>query len=379
MLLLLVIALGVLFFLTRWAYRKGKAEWDKYNGIEGWFAKIVQNEIYAVTSGRNGKIRFFFGEMSYADIDSKTGELLPKGTVTLNPIDALIRKEYNRVFIGPPYEPWARQTKKLAIDRVTLKSTEKILGIPGQYLSDKLLAETKTEGGLYGRFTRIQLAPEIDLGSNFRVEIMTTAFCEVITAMPIFEVHSKDFLQITSQIINAYIDALVRTAKWEEFKTKIGSALGDNDIININKLLERVGIRVSQIILDDWGISRSSADIQEQLANLEKAEIRAKVTETDTAAEVAARTKKADLKLYEQKKEGEGARLILQETAKGRAATVKALIKGYMEQGVTGPEAARFANAEILNESKYPNLKGLKTLVEDKAAGVIISPGGKDE
>ena len=378
MFLLIVVTLGVLFFITRWAYRKGKAGWDKYNGLEGWFAKIVQNEIYAVTGGKNGNIRFFFGEMSYADVDPKTGKIVPKGTVVLNPIDAWIRKEFNRVFIGLPYEPWARQVKRLGIDRVTLKSTEKILGASNQYLSDRLLAETKDEAGLYGRFPRIQLSTDIDIGSDFRIEVMTTAFCEVFDAMPVFEVYNKDFLQVTSRIINSHLDALIRNISWEKFKESIGSTLDAASLATINTLLEPVGIHVTQITIDDWGISKSSADIQAKLAEKRKALIDADVIKTKTDAQNEATRSTADAKLYQSQQEGEGERLRLEAIARGRAATVKELIAQYMGEGMSRIEAARLANAEILNESKYPNLTGLKTLVEDKT-GIIISTGGNDD
>ncbi|MHB1316831.1 MAG: SPFH domain-containing protein [Minisyncoccota bacterium] len=369
MLTVMVLIFGFTLFIIRLLYRS----WKKYGGLNGWFFRPKPNLIYTITAGDVGPIVSYIGEFPDVVVDSKTGKISTRGSGTNETLSRVIFDIFKYHPIGIPFEPWKRTVSNgLRIDKVKLKSTAKILGEEGKYLSDNVQAEedVPTEG-LRREFQRIQIIPEIDIigdNENFRVELQTTAFCRVVDAAPIFEKYPKDFLQLISSTINSYFNARLKGANLDKFKSEIGGEVDTQGLVIINESLRKVGVEIDKILIDDWGYAKSSKEVQDELQKVSLARASATRKKIDVDAEAEVIKKLADARLHE-----------AQQLAIGKAALLAATIKEYTVGGVSAEFAVTKANEEIKNREKYEKLTKLTTLIEGGNTGTILPIGGKDD
>jgi regulator of protease activity HflC (stomatin/prohibitin superfamily) len=392
MLVITIIMLCALILFTRYMYRVVKKGWKAHGGIKGWFTPFTPNLIQCVTVGDQGSIIKYIANLGDKDVDPSTGKIIPKVEIDKRTgwdlLDWTIREKYGYAYIGPPYQPWSRRIKMLKIDRVVWKATKEQLTT--EYTIDKITSGPKDAPGLYHKFPRVNGLTDIDTASDFRIDLLTTAICEVEDASPAFTTYTDNLLQTASSIINSVLNLEIKRVTWEEFRKTIAEKLNEKNLDIINDLLKPTGLTITQLTYDDFGISKSSRPVQDALeerriaqaeadAARERAKGKADSERTEAQGKADAARTAADAELYRLDKLGEGTKKVIVAEAEGEAERTQKLIAQYIATGMSAYEATKLVNEQIKNKDKWFHLQNLQTLVDGNTSGTIVSPGGKKD
>ncbi len=285
--------------------------------------------------------------------------------------------------------PIFRQVLTIPINRVVWK--EKKNEVPT--ILGRIKVSTKNTKELYQSFPRPIEMKEVDTNDGFRLDLSLLAFIEVYAPYFAFFKLKDAFMSTLDSMIEAYVQSVLKGLSWEEFKLKkeavdeevaAGTTNPGKVLFNFTDLAKRMelaGSMVSGLIIDDFGISASSVELQEAVEKQKIAEEEGKAAEKTAEYGKRATIKTAEGAKQKRKLEGEGEAAAIEAIAKAKAKRYDELITLYVRMGFDKRTAAEKADEQIFGEFKWDAVGKLPgTYVENgNAVQPTLPLGGRKD
>lgn len=368
-----MLIIGTLLLFSRKAGEDGRTgsgkPKDEKKGFWQYFGLVDNspNLFRAVVAGNESsgpviKIIATFKDMRY---DPKLKRLVPLKAWESQYPDENMFEEFVRVAFGKLYYglPFIRNVKPLYIDRVVDKDTN---AAAGQSLENQLEASMVKRYGLYREIQRPTYHKNVDTKDGVRFNVNSYAFIEVENPEPAFEIYADNLLQTISKIISGFVSSKVILMDWDEYKTagEKGNKFSKTDIEELNILLNKLGLKVTQLTMSD---PEANESVQEALERKKKAQ-------EDAAAKRLQGEGEKDYLISV----GEGNARVIERIAKANAERFNQLIELYTKNGLSKKDAVDKANAMIAAEFNADAIGKLTgTYAPGLGSGVIGFGGDK--
>jgi hypothetical protein len=340
------------------------------------FTFMTENTMKAIVT--NGSLRRFISNVQGKEIDQRDNLLKQLNT------NGMVREPFlsldlSFVFLGKwEWERWFY--KKLNLRWVGFPLVNQVLTIPiNRVVWDKNKAKIDTVLGrikvsvkmtreLYHAFPRPIEMKEVDTQDGYRLDLSLLAFFEVYAPYFAFFVLKDSFMLTLDSIVKAYVTERIKGMKWNEFKQKkeVTEGSPEDALFNLKTLSSqgaRAGTAVTGLLVDDFGISKSSKDLQDAVEANQIAEERGKAAETAANYAKKAAAHAADAAKNTRTREGEGDAAAIRSkgaaeadtiVAKGKAAMTRReeLIKLYERMGFDKRTATEKAIDTVNTELK---------------------------
>lgn len=263
--------------------------------------------------------------------------------------------------------PIFRKVMNITINRVVFKQKQNTIETVLGHIEES----TKPTDEVYALFPRPIEMREVDTVDGFRLELRLIAYTEVVSFYPIFFELKADFLPTIDSLIKAYVTEVIKGLTWDTFKQKADSDDQKEQMFNMTSLekrLEKTGVKVSLLVIDDFGISPSSQKLQEAVEKQKIAKEEGKAKVATAEADKTAAIRKAEGEKQRRTLEGQGDAAAIEATAKANAKRYEELITLYIKYGYSRPDAIRAAQEQIAQEI-YANNIG-------KLTGTYVHGGG---
>ncbi len=320
------------------------------------FTDDTPNLIQAVVAGdkQRGRILRYIMNKPGKKYDQELGvvPLLPGEDPYDGESDFLrfIREKFGKRYLGWPF---FYTTQPLSIDRVVNAPT-----MNGKIpLENQLLTKVVSKEGLYQEFFRPTLHAVLDTNDAVRFGVISYANVEVFDATPAFTVYRDNFLQNISEIISSFIAARALEMDWNTYKTT-GKEITPEDLGKINKKLNPLGVRITQLSLGD---PEPDPEIQKALSAKKIAEEKALAAEVEgegkgnaakkeALGKAEARRTEADAEKYATTVTGEGDAVRIKLIAEANASRIAVLADEFIKAGYSPVAAGREAKRTLLAE-----------------------------
>lgn len=276
--------------------------------------------------------------------------------------------------------PIFRKTLNININRVVFKQKQNTIETVLGHIEESI----KPTDEVYALFPRPIEMREVDTVDGFRLELRLIAYIEVVSFYPVFFELKADFLPTVDSLIKAYVTEVIKGLTWDEFKKK-----SDNDDkkdtlfkpASLEDRLKKTGVKVSLLVIDDFGISPSSQKLQEAVEKQKIADEEGKAKIKTAEAEKTATIRKAEGEKQKRTLEGEGDAAAIEKIAKANAKRYEELITLYIKHGHSKSDAIKAAQEQVAQEI-YANNIGKLTGTYAPGGGVqtvipLDNKGGK--
>lgn len=343
---MIMVAVGSFFLLTKKSAR-GSATGDQKTQDEikdVWqYLGLIDdtpNLIRAVVAGdeSKGPIIGYITNIPGKKYDpTQTG---PRKIVPLTPgedpradeseVAKLIREFSGKRVFGLPI---IRGIKPLTVDRVVQKDTKGKRD--AAEFENQLIANSVKRYGLYHEILRPTYHEDVDTKDGVRFNVYSYAVIEVIDPEPAFTIYPDSLLQTISQIVSGFISTKVIAMTWEEYK-EAGKDGKKFEVGELNPLLLKLGVEVTQLTMSDPELNESIQKAMEAKATAEQA--------------AAARIEQGKGEKGYLEQVADGNRYATEQAAIANARRFKELIELFKSNGVSEADATEEANKIIIAE-----------------------------